>query len=246
MASIIIPPALCSLIAGAATVLGSLLVLKWRDWSRRNSIYLVSFAAGFMLAAAFLHLVPEAADQCGNGNTFLAVMGGIILFHVIQVLVNFHLCRDESCELHRLGLISLLALVFHSLLDGAVITAGFHASHALGVIATLAIVFHEIPEGIVTTGILVHSGASRGKLIAGSLVVALSTPFGAIALLPFVELLSPQILGILLAVAAGSFIYIAAADLIPETHRAQRRASTMVLICGVGLLVALRFVFHSH
>lgn len=226
-----------SLIAGIATLLGTAMLFYRESWARKNSLYLVSFAAGVMLATAFLDLLPEAVELF-NG-AFWAVLIGILIFYLLQHLINLHHCHDEECHLHNLGVLSLSGLTFHSLLDGMAIALSFGIDPRIGIITTLAVILHELPEGITTTSILMYAKMTRKKVIWYSVLVAMATPAGAILFYPFIKNIPPQVLGALLAVTAGSFIYIASSDLIPQTHAVKNRLSASLLILGVIFLAFL-------
>ena len=74
--------------------------------------------------------------------------------------------------------------------------------------------------------IALHAGFERPRAVIYSVAVASATPFGAIAGYLFLRNIQADVLGALLGIAAGSFLYIAASDLLPETHR---RASPYIL-----------------
>jgi len=232
-----------SLIAGAATIIGTLLIFYYEDYAKKNSVYFISFAAGIMLATSFFHLIPEAIEISANVPAW--VLCGFLIFYIIQnFLVTIHPCSDEHCEVHQLGIMSFIGLSVHSLLDGVAIAVGFEVSPAIGLFTALAVILHEFPEGLITTGILIHTGTTRKKIWIYSIIVALATPFGAISSLLMLKNLSPNILGILLAVAAGSFIYLAAADLIPEIHKSNRKINSVILLFGIFLILILGKIFH--
>jgi ZIP family zinc transporter/zinc and cadmium transporter len=225
------------LLAGFATIGGTMLVFYKEGWSRRNSVYLISFAAGIMLATSFLHIIPESMEVYEHAP--LLVLVGVIIFYLLESVVMLHPCHDEACEIHRMGIISWIGLTFHSLLDGVAIGLGFEISLQLGIVTALAVLLHELPEGIATTGILMHANLKRTKILLYSLAVALATPTGAVLAYFFLGRLPLEIIGILLALAAGSFIYISAADLIPQIHKRQHKINALILIGGVAVLMAL-------
>jgi zinc and cadmium transporter len=224
-----------SLIAGTATILGTFLIFANENFTKRNSVYFISFAAGIMLATAFFHLIPEASEI--SQNVSIWVLGGFLIFYIIQnFLVTIHPCSEEHCEVHRLGLMSFIGLAIHSLLDGIAIAVGFEVSQKIGIFTALAVILHEFPEGIITTSILIHSNIERKKIWTYSLIVALATPFGAIASLLFLKNLQQNVLGIALSITAGSFIYLSAADLIPEIHKSNSKINSVILLFGILLI----------
>ncbi len=231
-----------SLIAGAATLLGTWLVFRREEWAEKNSIFLISFAAGVMLTLSFSHLIPESLELFPHAP--IAVFTGFLLFYILQQVIMFHACHEEACDSHHLSILSSIGLTVHSLLDGIAITAGFVAGWSLGVMTTIAVLLHEAPEGITITSILMHARAPRKKIITYSVIVALATPVGAIASFFFLKNVSPQSLGILLALTAGSFIYLAASDLIPETHRKHHHANAIYFFAGVVLTALVGRLLH--
>ena len=235
-----------SSIAGAATLIGTLLIFYYEDYAKRNSVYFISFAAGIMLATSFFHLIPEAIEiKEISANIPAWVLCGFLIFYIIQnFLVTIHPCAEENCEVHQLGIMSFIGLSVHSLLDGVAIAVGFEVSSSIGLFTAIAVILHEFPEGLITTGILIHTGTPRKKIWIYSIIVALATPFGAIASLLFLKNLPPNILGILLAITAGSFIYLASADLIPEIHKSNRKINSVILLFGIFLILILGKIFH--
>lgn len=224
-----------SSIAGLATIVGTLLVLCREKWARKNALYFISFAAGVMLASAFIYIIPGSLELYGNALPMVLI--GILIFYLIQHIVMLHPCHDEECRIHRLGILSFTGLAFHSFLDGVIIATGFEVSPSLGIITTLAVLLHRLPNGITVAAVLIYADMGRTKVFSYSLIVALAAPLGAIISYLFLREISPNLVGALLALAAGSFIYIAAADLIPETHRAQNKLHPIILLAGALLLI---------
>lgn len=221
-----------SILAGLATIVGMFLVLKNEQWARRNTIYLISFSAGVLLSVAFSHLIPEALDL--NSNALLWLLFSFVFFYVLEHLIIIHSCQeDDLCTVHPIDKIAILGMGFHSLLDGVIIGIGFEISNTLGLLTTLAVLLHKLPDGISMVSVLLHSDYSKKKARDYSLLVASMTPIGAILSYLLLRNISISILGIFLAIAAGSFLYIAAADLIPEIHRKSKILNIFLLIIGI-------------
>jgi ZIP family zinc transporter/zinc and cadmium transporter len=225
---------LYSFIAGFSTVGGIYLVLLKENWAKKNNIYLVSFAAGVLLAASFIDILPEAIELTKSALVYTLIF--FLVLYLLEQYLMLQVCTEESCERHSFGLIGFFGIGFHSLVDGIAIGVGFSANLTLGLIATLAVILHEVPEGISILSILINTGYERRKAIFYSWIVAMATPFGAIFAYLLLREVTPQILGIFLAVAAGSFLYIAASYLIPETHRQTRRMNLFFVIAGALLI----------
>lgn len=220
------------LIAGGATIIGAYLVFIRESWARKNSIHLISFSAGVLLSVGLGQLLPEAQTLSNNAIVFLLI--SFVLFYILEHGLIMHAClEDDDCEVHPIDRIALFGLGFHSLLDGIVIGVGFEISPALGIIATLSVLIHKLPDGISMSSILLHSQYSRKKTINSSLLVALATPIGAVGSYFLFQGISENILGILLALAAGSFLYVSATDLIPEIHKKSQVTNIVLVILGI-------------
>ena len=236
-------------LAGTATFAGMAMVLIWENWSRRYSAVLVSFSAGVLLGVGFLHILPESMELTTRAPLFILLAFILFYFfehhllihagHEEQHHVNLEIadCHDGCCTRpHPMGWVAFVGMGLHSLIDGVIIGTGFEVSQNLGLLAALGVIAHEVPEGIAMIAILLHYGWQRKRAIQLTAFVALATPVAAFLTFALVNDLSRQLLGDLLAVAGGSFIYIAASDLIPESHRSRGLSATIAL-CG-GILLA--------
>ncbi len=219
-------------------IFGVYLVRRFENRIRKNIIFLVSFAIGILLATAFFNLLPESV-RLSPDNWFYWTLGAIIFLYLIEQFVIIHSCQEEKCEVHTLGIISIIGLGFHSLIDGIVIAAGFEANSALGLLVFLAVIFHKIAAGTFTYGLLIQDKMAKNKALFYSWLVALATPVGAILTFLFIRDISSEILGWLLAIAAGSFIYIGASDLIPETHRKYNSLNIFLILSGIAFIFVI-------
>lgn len=233
-------------IAGAATLAGISLVRWKQDLALRYSHYISSFAAGALITTALIHLIPESIEL--TNNALLAVLGSFIVFYLLETGIVFHawsaihFTETRPREAHTKAPIIFSGLFLHSLIDGVIITAGFEVSLELGLFAAAGVILHELPEGVASFALLMRSMPRRTALIL-SVAVALATPVGAAIALGPLSGLSAAGLGVMIAVAGGSFLYIAASDLIPETHERDVLQNAISLLTGVGLLYLLTILF---
>lgn len=185
---------------------------------QRWLLSLVALSAGTMLGAAMFHLLPEAAEELDPQSLFGLVTISFVVFFLIEKGLHWRHCHDDNCEEHSIGVMNLIGDSVHNLIDGLVIGAAFATDPTLGLITTLAIVFHEIPQEIGDFGVLLHAGWSvRKALIANFLVATTSVLGGVIGYLMAAQ--SAGFALLLMPIAAGGFLYIAASDLIPEIRK---------------------------
>ncbi|AJP48629.1 ZIP zinc transporter [Rugosibacter aromaticivorans] len=216
--------------------------------------HLISYAIGALLGAAFLEVLPHAITANGDAvGTTATVLGGILIFFVLEKLVLWRHCHVESCEGHephahghenrRSGLLIMVGDTFHNFVDGILIAAAFMEDIRLGIITALAITAHEIPQEIGDFMILLHSGYSKSRALAFNLFSSLATVVGALmayAALGKMQTAVPA----LLALAAASMIYVAVADLIPGLHKRPEIKATVQQILLIGAGIATIFLSH--
>lgn len=232
-----------ALIGSVVSLIGGVYLLVGRRGAEQLQKIATPFAAGALLAASFFDLLPEALET-GNAHTILAwVLAGFLFFFVTERGLRWFHHHHEHVGGEDQANRSLIVIgdTAHNLLDGLAIGAAFLVSPATGVVTTLAIAAHEIPQEIGDFGLLLKKGMSKGRIFVVNLISALATVVGAALVFGFGDQLNLPVAE-LLAITAGFFIYIAAADIIPTIHRRgpTRTANweTAVLICST-ILVAL-------
>ena len=220
--------------AAGAIFAGSYVLLHDERWAKQKTVYFISFSAGVVLATAFLHLLPEAAAS--YKDTFLVALVTILAFYVMEHTITIHTCKEGDCEVHTIGAVAFAGLLFHSFLDGIILGVSMEAHFAVGLAVTLGIMLHKFPVGITITSLLMHSGYTRKNTIIMSSCVALATPLGAIMAYGLTQGMTDSTMGLLLAIGAGSFVYIGASDLIPETHKNFNKTNIALVLGGVLLV----------
>ena len=210
----------------------------------------VSFSVGALLGDAFIHLIPEAFAQ-GSMLVSFSILAGIMTFFVLERFIHWRHCHETGCEehghVHALPYMILLGDGLHNFIDGIIIGASYLVSIHVGIATTLAVVFHEIPQEIGDFGTLLHGGFSRGKALLWNFISGLTAVVGAVMVL-LISFQFESITKILVPFAAGGFIYIATADMIPELHkhRAHKISETMkqafFFILGIAIMYSLLFL----
>ena len=231
-----------SLIAASAAMLGALIVLAFHKWSEKNSFFIINFSAGVMLTLAFTHLIPEGMGL--NPKTMVYVLLGFLIMFFLQFIVLFHPCHDDECSKH-MGVTSIVGLSLHSMIDGLMIAVGFEVDNSIGILTAIAILLHKLPDGITISGILLHRGASKKRIFNFSLLTACFTPIGAILGKILFKNMSLPVLGSLLGLTAGSFIFLSASDLIPETHKCKNRFVPFMLFAGAIVILATEYIMSN-
>jgi zinc and cadmium transporter len=203
--------------------------------------WLVCFAVGALLGAAFLHLVPEALANGDDVRSSAGVLlAGFFVFFLLEryLWTHQHDIGQARGRLPPLAALNLVGDGAHNLIDGMAIAAAYAADRSLGVMTTVAVLLHEVPQEIGDYGVLLQAGLPRRRAMECNLASGLIALVGAAVVLlvrPFVA----GMVGFLVPFAAGGFIYIAAADLIPQLKDQAHLVGEGKLLLGIALGIAV-------
>jgi zinc transporter ZupT len=219
-------------------VLGTLFVVWKEAWVRRWSTAAVAIAAGAMATTALTHLLPEAVLDRPTEAPLWA-LAGFAGFFLMNQLASFHACGRGPTHLHPIGVLALVGICVHSVFDGMAIGAAFGASESAGRVVTGAVFAHELPEGAYTFAILLHAGMTRRRALAWSVAQGAVTPLGTLLTLLLHEHFLLDVQPALLGLSAGTFLYVAASNLVPETLRESSRRNAFAFLAGIGLVLGM-------
>jgi zinc and cadmium transporter len=206
--------------------------------------YLIPYAIGILLGAAFFGMIPHALLRLPSESVLPTVLVGIILFFLLEKFAVWRHCHEQPCDVHtRAGAMILIGDSLHNFVDGVAIAAAFASSTRLGIATSVAVIAHEVPQEVGDFAILLESGYTRSRAFWFNGLSSLAALPGAILafyLLPLIDWLVPY----LLCLSAASFIYIALADLVPGRRSVGGLPSLVwelaLITLGVGTIVVLR------
>jgi zinc and cadmium transporter len=213
--------------------------------------YLVALSAGVLISDVFVHILPEVVAVNGFKLSYsITILASILLYFILEGVIRWHHSHGEGdMESHNhdksyVGWLNLSGSLIHNLIDGIAIGASFAISVQTGLITTFAIVLHEIPHEIGNFGVLIHAGFSRNKALWFNFATALTSILGVVLVLVFndrIETLNPYFS----VFAAGSLLYIAMADMIPEVHENEHKKTNyftlLAFVAGMILIGSIKF-----
>jgi len=228
-----------------ALIGGITLVLRESAFAR-IVLPLVAFAAGSLLGGAMFHMLPEGIAHSGNAIGFwIWIVAGFSVFLVLEQFLHWHHCHRSTASEHRpLTWLILIADGVHNFIGGLAVGGAFMIDTRVGIMTWLAAAAHELPQELGDFGILVHGGWSKRGALLFNFLSALTFLIGGV----IAWAVSFRVdVAFLLPFAAGNFIYIAAADLIPEINKVRTlREGTIhftFFALGIALLLGLRIAF---
>lgn len=217
------------------------------DILRRYMFLFMSIAVGALLGDAFIHLIPEAFEEAENSTLIsILVIAGIFSFFALEKFLHWHHHGEDTVyTVHPVGKLILFSDGVHNFIDGVIIGASFLISIPVGIATTIAVILHEIPQEVGDFSVLLHAGYSKVQALWLNFVSALTALLGLVVFFVIGSTLE-NVMVYILPLAAGGFIYIALADLIPELHKTKKLSSSLVqliaVIVGIVLMLALTWL----
>lgn len=237
------------LLLGASAV-GALLPLYPR-WSERGLHLFVALAAGIFLGTIFLHFLPHLAggeDHAGHDHgpldvahggglwPWIAAMCGLLLLFAIEKVWLPSWTRTSSANPHTvLWTATFVGLALHAVTAGFALSAVFeHSEGRTQLLVSLLI--HKATETFSLATVMRLAQLSRGRMLSMLTLFALLEPAGLF--LGRELLVSVPWLDVLLTgFAAGTFLYVATCDLLPEVFHGQDRPrlKLFAVVAGIGV-----------
>ena len=246
-----------SLVGGIVSLIGGLFLLSQNTSSQKLARYATPFAAGALLAAVFLDLLPEGLEEAKAETVFISSLAGILLFFIAERFLRwFHHHHGEE-DKHTDPAIGLIIIgdTLHNILDGVAIAAAFLINVPTGIVTTIAVAAHEIPQEIGDFGLLLAKGMRRRNVLLVNIFSALATTAAAVItyLLGAGDMLP---IGVLLGLSAGFLLYIALSDIMPSIHESTDASKLVqlqtlmliigVVVVGISIEAAHSFVDNEH
>lgn len=215
---------------------GALTLVLKKDFLNKSVFVLVSLAVGALLGDVFLHIIPETFEAVADPTLIsLTFIGGILIFFILEKVMHWHHHHsgDHAGEnILHLGRMVLVSDGVHNFIDGLIVAASYLVSVEVGVATTIAVILHEIPQEIGNFGVLIHAGYTKAKALWFNFLSALTAILGAILALTLGSI-TEHFAFWLLPLTAGSFIYIALSDLIPELHKNRNLNQGAMQVIGI-------------
>ena len=233
-----------ALVTFVSTLAGGLVAVKFRGVLQ----YFFAFSSGALIGITFFDVLPESlsiASSVGLPSRYLMItlVAAFIFFSLLQRFFLTHHHHEDEEHGHIMGPVGAGGLVIHSLLDGAAIGIAFQVNSSMGIIVALAVISHDFTDGINTVVIMLKNQQNvRNARIF--LFMDAAAPGVGILCTSFFSI-SETVLAFILAAFAGEFLYLGAANLLPETYLHNRWKMGATMIFGVLLIFGLTTVVFS-
>ena len=224
--------------ATAAGIAGGLVAAWWSPavWARSA---IQHFAAGVVIAAVASGMIPEVTQT----GTIPGILGGFAAGGVVMIALKWLVLRFEKAKKRQRPIGLAAAAAVDTLIDGAVISAGFVMGEHLGALLAIALGL-ELLFLTLSVGSEFHKDpAPRWTGVAITTGIALLLPVGAAGALLFLRGASEGAVAVFLSFGAAALIYLIAEELLVESIQAEESLfSTAMLFAGFLVLLALKLV----
>ncbi len=232
-------PALAIPLAGltvVATLIGGRIGLRFSD----RLPTLLALTGGVVVAVALLDVLPEGIDALGDVDLATAlVAAGFLGFFLVERMLVLHNRADAVATLsgERVGVLGAAGLSLHSFIDGLGIGFAFGVDSTTGLLVFLAVISHDFADGLNTVSYVLRRSGNRRAAVRWLTIDALAPLLGAIV--GTQASISHHALGYVLCLYCGIFLYIGAADLLPEAHAQGSWARVALTALGFALIFGI-------
>jgi zinc transporter ZupT len=223
-----------SLIGGAFPLL--------RTWNSSQLHLMTALSAGVFIGATFLILLPEAVGSMDPSQALMLVMVGFFIILVFETMLKYR--HQDECEEHTdehthslTSTTAFVGLSVHSALDGFALGVAVILNQEIGMVVFLAILVHKAIDVFSLSTTFALAGVEKRKGIIFMVLFTLITPIAAVVAVPLLEILQNIEVGIPLALAGGTFMYVGIYDLLPESFHEEHSGLKAISLVAVGIVI---------
>jgi len=210
--------------------------------------YSIPFAAGILITVSIMGVLPEAVHMAGDDayRVVLFTFIGAYLFEHLFFGIHHHDHGEKGIHYDTAVPLVIIGDTIHNFIDGVAISATYLANPGLGIITAISTFLHEVPHEVGDFGILLKSGFSNKMAVAVNVFSAAATFIGALLVVYYPQ--SDAVIGILLAIAAGLFLYLGATDFLPHIYEesiSKYKDTTSLIVGAVLMVIMLTLIPHA-
>lgn len=238
-----------SLLGSIIALAGGVVFLFNKRLSGILEKYSVPFAVGVLITVALIGLLPEAIELIGTNSLIIMLVTffSAFVFEYLLFDIHHHSDHDHHSRVTSSSILVIVGDTIHNFIDGIAIGASYFINPGLGLITAISTFLHEVPHEIGDFGILLRAGWKRKDILFINIISASFAILGAFTLVLFSE--NEVLIGSLLSMSAGIFLYLGTVDFLPEIAHMKSSKVKAIIPMLIGILVmffTLNLIPHSH
>jgi zinc transporter ZupT len=218
---------------------GSLPLLK--KWNSSQLHMMTALSAGVFIGATFLILMPEAVEAMDSSEALMLVMIGFVTILFIEIILEHR--HQEECDEHTsdhqhilTSTTAFVGLSVHSVMDGFALGVAVVLGEEIGTIVFLAILAHKAIDVFSLSTTFRLAEIDRRTALKFMVLFSLITPVAAAIAFPLLDWLQEVEVGVPLALAAGTFMYVGIYDLLPEAFHEEHKQYRAFALVALGII----------
>lgn len=223
-------------VAGAA-------IIRFSSKSETFEHFSVAAAFGALAGLAAFDLIPEIIEESHGTGTILNIVfavAGLLLLLLLDKFVPDHDSDDEEEHMLHIGVMAVIALFIHNIVEGMTVFNVANASVMSGLTMTIGVGLHNIPMGMFIYTAVMHEKRSRKYPILAA--AALSSFIGGLAMFLINGVIPEEVVIYLVCIALGMVIYLLVFELFPAL-KGKKNIKLTVIGVAVGVLFVLGSAF---
>ena len=219
---------------------GIIVALRGTPTKRTLSLFL-GVSAGVMISLVAFDLMPEAFHLAGTWVSLLAFLAGALALTGLDLVIPHmhHMATDkESSRFARTAMVVAVGIGMHDFPEGLAVGASFESATSLGLRIAILMFLHNIPEGMAVAGPLAAIGKKRSYIVSIAALTGVPSVIGA--LIGSAVGVSPTILAVSMAFAAGAMLFVTFDELVPGAcELCEGHAGTLGAVAGIIASIAI-------
>jgi zinc transporter ZupT len=218
-----------------------------KKWQKKMMHPMLGISAGLLFGLVFLDIIPEGLELSTDlGLSPMYMSTSVLIGFFVLVMIERYMMKKgmshghdaNGVKIKPFGTLGIAALSVHGFMDGFVIPIGLSTSTELGIVITVALVAHQIPDSFAALSMAWAAGYNKKKTIIFVLISAFDTPIGMLfGVLALYLASATGVAGVLILLSlgftAGTFVFVSAADIIPELqHSSQSMSVSLFIVVG--------------
>ena len=223
-----------------------------RKLSDEQTHMLIALGAGIFLGLLFLMLIPEAFHMAvgheGKSYNTVALMFliGFLLLAFVDTLIKHYHMASCPCECHQdehrheiYSISAFIGLSVHACCDGLSLAAALIGGESIGFVALIGMCVHKFVVLFSLSSSLLLSIDSMKQRWKYLTAFSLITPLAGVVFYLFMQGIHiDDFVGLPLAFAAGTFMFVTFCNMIPEAFHRKNNELKSFIIVFLGVVIA--------